>query len=235
MAKIPRLTPDQPLPSPFRRNWLWFSCQLVLRSLFVVWLRYRARGHERLPADRGALLLINHQSHLDPLLVGLPLERPISYVARHNLFPLPVLGWILRNTYVMPINQQRPGAAVVRECVRRLEHGFLVGFFPEGSRTRDGQIAPLKPGFAMILRRARVPVFPVGVAGAYQAFRRGSRMVRPGAVRVVFGKPLDWEELEPLLPREREPELLRLVRRRIVGCHEEAERWRQRARRRDGP
>ncbi|NOX53081.1 MAG: 1-acyl-sn-glycerol-3-phosphate acyltransferase [Planctomycetes bacterium] len=218
------------LPSPQRRNWVWFSLQMLLRFFFVEWLGYRARGHEKLPREGGALLLINHQSHLDPLLVGLPLRRPISYVARHNLFPVPIVGWILRRTYVMPINQNQPGASVIREAVRRLEHGFLVGIFPEGSRTNDGKVAELKPGFAMLLRRAHVPVYPVGVAGAFEVFPRGSCVIKPGRVRVVFGDPFEPPELQDLCQRGREPELLRLVRGRIIQCQREAEQWRRRSR-----
>ncbi|HID21961.1 MAG TPA: 1-acyl-sn-glycerol-3-phosphate acyltransferase [Planctomycetaceae bacterium] len=218
------------LPSPQRRNWVWFNIQMVLRVFFVEWLGYRARGHEKLPRDGGALLLINHQSHLDPLLVGLPLQRPISYIARHNLFPVPVVGWILRNTYVMAINQDQPGASVIREAVRRLEHGFLVGIFPEGSRTNDGEVAELKPGFAMLLRRAHVPVYPVGVAGAFEVFPRGSVVIKPGRVRVVFGDPFPPQQLRELCQRGREPELIHLVRSRIIQCQRDAERWRRRSR-----
>ncbi len=230
MSKIPKLSLDQPLPDPRHRNLLWISAQTLLQNLFVVWLNYRARGQEQLDRVSGALLLINHQSHLDPLLVGLSLRRPISYVARHNLFPVPFVGWVLRRTYVMPLNQQRPGTVLIRECVRRLNHGFLVGIFPEGSRTRDGNVAPLKPGFTTILRRTEVPVFPVGVAGGFQVFPRGSKFIKPGVVRVVYGKPFTSQELKPLLARDREPELLDLVRRRIIECYQEAEHWRQLAR-----
>ena len=101
------------LPDPLSRNAHWRTIQFVLQIVVCVWLRYRARGMEHLPKQGGALLLINHQSYLDPLLVGLPLQRPVSYLARDSLFRVPVIGWILRNTYVMPINREAASTAAI--------------------------------------------------------------------------------------------------------------------------
>src|SRR5215207_9434188 len=129
--------PDDLLGSPLRRNWIWLSFQVAMRIIFAVWLRYRARGLEHVPATGGGLILANHQSFLDPLMIGLPLHRPVSFLARENLFQVPVIGWILRRTYVMPINQMA-GTSGLRELLKRLDKGFLVGIFPEGSRSPDG-------------------------------------------------------------------------------------------------
>ena len=102
MPTAKQINNRQALPSPTRRNWVWFSIQMILRFFYIVWLRYRARGHEKLPPSTGALLLLNHQSFLDPLLVGLPLQRPVSYVARDSLFPVPVVGWFWRPPLFFP-------------------------------------------------------------------------------------------------------------------------------------
>jgi 1-acyl-sn-glycerol-3-phosphate acyltransferase len=213
------------LPDPIRPNRLWRICRFVLRNAFVFWLDYRARGHERLP-DGGALVLANHESFLDPFLIGLPLQRPISYLARHNLFPVPVVGLVLRNTYVMPINRDAAGTGSIREGVRRMRHGFLVGIFPEGTRSQDGQLGELKPGFIALLRQARSPVVPVGVSGARFILPRGGKWIRRGRVRVAYGPPIAWEELEPLAQRGREAELLAFVRARMLSVRQEAIEWR---------
>lgn len=209
---------------PQKRNWIWFSLQQVLQVLFVLFFRYRARGYEKLPPG-GALLLINHQSMLDPLLVGLPLKRPVSYVARESLFRVPLLGWLLQRTYVIPINRESAGTQVIRESTRRMQQGFLVGVFPEGTRTRDGNLGPLKPGFVALVRRARVPVYPVGIAGAYRILPRGTKIPRPRKVRVVFGDPLTDEELQEGLQRGNEERLVQLVTSRIEECVREASEW----------
>ena len=213
------------LPHPTRRNFAWWSIQLVLRHLFVVWFRYRARGVEKIPVRGGGLVLVNHQSFLDPLLVGAALSRPVSYLARDSLFRVPIVGAILRATYVKPINRESAGTASIRGAVARMEHGFLVGIFPEGTRTRDGSIGVFKPGFVAMIRRTRLPVYPVGIAGANEAFPRDGWQIRPRQIRVVFGDPFTPEELEPLSRRGCEEELLAVVRERVVRCQREAQAW----------
>ena len=214
------------LPPPMDRGPLWFTLQILLQNFFCVWLGYRAWGHERLEKEGGALILANHQSFLDPLLVGLPLRRPVSFLARANLLSVPVVGWILRHTFVMPINQEAASTASLRETIRRLHHGFLVGVFPEGTRSPDGNMSELKPGFAAIVRRAKHPVYPVGIAGAYQALPIKSWFLKPTRVRVVFGEPLSVAELEKYASREQDAALIELVRTRIAACCEAAEVWR---------
>jgi 1-acyl-sn-glycerol-3-phosphate acyltransferase len=213
--------------SPPRRNWVWLMFQLPLRLFFAVWLRYRARGISHLASTRGGLLLGNHQSFLDPLLIGLPLNRPVSFLARDTLFPVPVVGWILRKTFVMPLNRDGGSSAAIRATLARMEQGFLVGLFPEGTRSADGRLGPLKPGFAALVRRANVPVYPVGIAGANRALGRGAWFLRPARVRVVFGEAISTDELAPLCARGREHDLVELVRARISECQRQAEQWRQ--------
>lgn len=208
---------------PLRRNGVWRSIQLLLQGAFAVLFRYRALGVEHIPRTGGALLLINHQSHLDPLLVGLPLDRPVSYLARDSLFRVPIIGWILRKTYVVPIKRDSPGSSSIRQATERLRQGFLVGVFPEGTRSRDGRLGPLKPGFVSLIRRGRVPVIPVGIAGGHEAFPPGALLIRPTRVCVVFGNSLPSEEVERLSGRGHEEELMALARERIRQCQEEAE------------
>lgn len=215
-----------PLPPPKVRNLLWRSLQMLLQTFFCFWLGYRARGHQQLEDADGGLVLANHQSFLDPLLIGLPLHRPISYLARDSLFRVPVIGWILRNTYVMPISREAAATATMRETIRRMQHGFLVGMFPEGTRTETGAMGDLKPGFVALIRRAKVPVYPVGIAGGFQALGRRSWFLRPTRVRVVVGAPITVGELEQFAGRDQDPALIEFVRKRIADCFEEAEAWR---------
>jgi len=215
-----------PLPPPKTRNYLWRSVQFLLQNLFCFWLGYRARGYQRLDDAEGGLILANHQSFLDPLLVGLPLHRPISYLARDSLFRVPVIGWILTNTYVMPINREAASTASLRETIRRMQHGYLVGIFPEGTRTETGAVGEFKPGFIAVVRRGKMPIYPVGIAGGIQALGRKSWFLRPARVRVVVGEPITLQDLEPFASRDQDQALIDFVRNRIIACYEEAEAWR---------
>ena len=215
------------VPSPLVRGWLWVILQTIIRSFFNVWLGYRAIGFQPLEKEGGALILANHQSFLDPLLIGIPLHRPISFLARETLFHSPVLGWILRNTHVMSINQEAASTASMRQTIRALQQGYLVGIFPEGTRTENGLMNELKPGFTAIVRRAKHPIYPVGIAGAYQALPMKSGFLKPTRVRVVFGKPITLAELEQFSGRDQDAALIELVRSRIAACCDAAEIWRK--------
>ncbi len=212
--------------SPTVRSPLWFSLQVVIQTFFLFWLGYRATGYKRLEQEQGALILANHQSFLDPLVVGLPFRRPISFLARDSLFCIPLIGWLLKNTHVMPINQQAASTTSLRDTIRRLHAGWLVGIFPEGTRSPTGDLGELKPGFAAIIRRAKLPVYPVGISGAYQALPMGGWFLKPARVRVVFGEPLTVEILEQYASRDQEAALVELVRSRIAACCEAADVWR---------
>lgn len=213
------------LPHPTRRNWCWLILQFALRMTCVVFLRYRAAGLRNVPSCGGGLYLVNHQSFVDPLLVGLPLQRPVSFLARDNLFRVPVIGWILRNTYVMPINRRSASSASIKAAAARMEHGFAVGIFPEGTRSSSGEMNPFKPGFIALVRRAKVPVYPVGIAGADRAMPRSSLFLHFSQVRVVFGEPISVDDLQQLTVKGQEQAFLQVAEQRVRECQQAAQQW----------
>ncbi|MCX7418889.1 MAG: lysophospholipid acyltransferase family protein [Planctomycetia bacterium] len=210
---------SQPLvdENPKQRNWVWRTIQIVLQLLFSLFLRYRAHGHRELEQHSGMLFLINHQSFLDPLLVGLPLSRPVCFLARDSLFRVPVVGWVLRSTYVMPINRESASTAVMRQSIAKLRAGYWLGIFPEGTRSVDGQLGELKPGFLAIVRRAQVPVCVVGIDGSQRAYGRGALFPRIAKVSVYFDTPIMPDELKTLLERGEE-HLLNQIRSRLEAA-----------------
>ena len=205
-----------------RRNFVWLGMQFLLQPFFVIWFRYRASGIENLPPESGALLLINHQSYLDPLLVGIGLRRPVSYLARDSLFRVPILGALLRKTYVMSINRNAGGTESLRLSINRLKEGYLVGIFPEGTRTTDGELGDLKPGFIAIVRRSKSPVIPVGICGADRAMPKGSLFVFPKKIRVHYGKPLDPDKIKELTKRGHEDEFVEYVTTELKQAMQQA-------------
>lgn len=220
------MSASEVLPNPTQRNLVWRVIQIFFKIFSTIWLRLRVQGKERLPTAGGALLLANHQSFLDPLLIGVALTRPISFLARDNLFRVPCIGWILKNTYVMSIRREAAGTESIRKTIARLEHGFYVGLFPEGTRTQDGKVGFVKPGFVALARRSQVPIVPVGIAGAFQAMPRKSLFIRPCAVRVVYGEPISVEQVRELSVKGREAEFIQLVTDRITAAYQQAELWR---------
>ncbi len=174
---------------------LYATVRFCFRCLTVVLLRFRASGQEHWPASGGALVCANHQSYLDPVLVGVACPRHMNYLARKSLFNLPVLRWWIRQLDAIPIDRDGMGLGGLKETMRRLRRGELVLIFPEGTRTEDGELQPLKPGFLAVARRSGVPLVPVGIDGAFQAWPRQRRWPGFGLVRMHVGPPLSREEV----------------------------------------
>jgi 1-acyl-sn-glycerol-3-phosphate acyltransferase len=181
--------------SELQRDVLWHTLQSLLRFIFTVFFSYRAYGMENLPKKGGVLILSNHQSFLDPILLSLLLTRPMSYLAKSELFANPVFGRLIQSLHAYPVDQGRGDLGAIRETVRRLQEGHLLNIFPEGSRTEDGEIGKIERGAALVIRRANVPVLPVAIEGSFQAWPRNRRIPMPHPVKVLYGKPLQIEGL----------------------------------------
>jgi 1-acyl-sn-glycerol-3-phosphate acyltransferase len=202
---------------------LWRTLRIPFWLFCHLWLRLRVSGREHLELTRGGLLLVNHQSFLDPLLVAVFLGRPVSYLARDSLFRVPVLGWILRKTHVIPISREAARGGSIRVALERLENGFLVGIFPEGTRSPDGQVHKFRPGFLALARRTQQPIYPVGIVGADHVMPRGALWIRPGRIQIVFGTPLTVDELRQLSEVNDDAALSEMARSRVEQCTAEAE------------
>jgi 1-acyl-sn-glycerol-3-phosphate acyltransferase len=187
----------------------WFLCR--------TWLRVTCSGRENLDNTKGGLFLINHQSFLDPLLVAVLLTRPVSYLARDSLFQVPVLGWLLRRTYVMPISREAARGGSIRLAVQRIQEGYLVGVFPEGTRSSGTEVRAFRPGFLAMVRRTNQPVYPVGLCGADRAMPRGAWFIRPCRIHIDYGQPFTPDELS-LLASDDDNGFSALAHRRVTGC-----------------
>lgn len=176
------------------QRWWYGFCQLWCQWGLVLGYRYRVWGREHVPRRGGVLLVSNHQSFLDPVLVAAGLPRQVHYMARRSLFRVPGFRGLIRSLNAFPVRRGGVDLSAVRETVARLGAGELVLVFPEGTRTDDGRIQPLRRGVELLARRARVPIVPVVIDGAYEAWPRSRRWPRLGTIRVEFGRPIRWQE-----------------------------------------
>lgn len=187
------LTRDRSLPSL-----VWYrAVQYLLAVLATVLMRWRATGQGNIPPTGGVLLVSNHLSFLDVVFLGLPLRRPLNYMARSTLF-VSILGWFIRSVGAFPIQREGMGASGMKETLRRVRAGGIVTLFPEGTRSYDGQLGPLKPGIAVLVQRVGVPVIPAGVAGMFEVWPRSRPFPVPHPVRIHYGRPIYPNELEGL-------------------------------------
>ena len=174
-------------------------------------------GLENIDNTKGGLLLVNHQSFLDPLLAALSLTRPVSYLARDSLFKLPVLGWLLRHTYVIPISREAARGGSIRLALERLEQGYLIGIFPEGTRSSGTEVRVFRPGFLAVVRRTNQPVYPVGIVGSDRVMPRGAWFIRPGRIQVVYGTPFTPDEMASWQSSD-DAAFCELARQRVSEC-----------------
>lgn len=200
------------------RKRLWYRLtQYVCGGFFRVWFRLRRSGHRGVPMTGPAVFVCNHQSHLDPVLVGVMCRRQIAYMARDTLFT-GILGPLIRSYDAIPIDREGTGLAGIRATLKRIKQGDAVLLFPEGTRSPDGQIGPLQPGFIALVRRGKAAIIPVAVDGPFQALPRGALVPRPVRIGLCYGQAIPIEETASLSDET----LLELVNARIRECKREA-------------
>ena len=171
----------------YRCGWIFF------RVLFTVYLRWRAFNAERVPRTGSVILACNHASILDPPVVGCALHRQINYLARATLFDIPVVGWLFRKWNSIPIDRDGGNAAGLRIILERLHAGNGIILFPEGTRTRDGNLQPAHSGIGLIVAKSDAPVVPVRTFGTFEAWGRNQKLPHPKRVVVKYGEPLRFE------------------------------------------
>lgn len=164
----------------------------------MLFVRVRVHHVDRFPPYGPMLICSNHQSNLDPVVMGVICPFPINYLAKESLFDFAPLGWFLSWNDCLPIEREAGAIGGIKRTLKRLKQGEPVLMFPEGSRSPDGELQPIKSGFCMMARRMKVPVVPVAIAGAWEAYPRQAKFPRLGNVQVVVGDPINFAQYESL-------------------------------------
>ena len=163
--------------------------------MYRTYFRWRVFHPERVPPTGSVILAANHESFLDPMLVGAGLERDINYLARESLFRFPGIGGLLRSWNSVPVDRDGGGAAGLRTILDRLLVGGAIVLFPEGTRSRDGQLQKARSVIGLTVIKSAAPVVPVRVFGTYEAWGRHMKLPMPYSVAVKYGEPLRFEKL----------------------------------------
>ena len=183
--------------------------------------RFRVRGDENIPASGAAILVCNHVSFVDPVLLMAASPRPIRFIMDHAIFRIPLLGWFFRLAKAIPIAPRKVDPQVHDQAFARaravLDDGDLLCIFPEGAITRDGEMGPFRPGMSRLLETHPVPVVPLALHNLWGSFfsrTEGKAMRRPfrrgvwNRVGLVAGAPVPASEASPERLRERVARLL---------------------------
>lgn len=176
---------------PAERLWLWQAAFPPVRALAGAIVPVEVHGSERVPRERGCILAANHVSWYDPPALEFGLGIPIRWMAKREVFEWPLLGGVLRGIGCFPVRRGEADRRALETALRVLAAGRPLGFFPEGTRSRDGRLRRAKPGIGFLARQSGVPLVPIAIEGTYGI----SPGLRPARVRISVGEPFRAEDL----------------------------------------
>jgi 1-acyl-sn-glycerol-3-phosphate acyltransferase len=191
--------------------------QIFFRIYFFIYHRVSVKGLTELKKFLAArngkpvILAANHESYLDPPLVGMLYPRAIRFIAWDGLFKVPLFASLIRALGAVPVNQQNKNSAanLLRDVIGFIRNGYSVLIFPEGERSPDGNLRPLEGGVALIALKTEIPIVPVWIDGTFEAYPILRKFPRPYRVAVTFGEPIFTEDLPVDMPeKERRRTLL---------------------------
>lgn len=175
-------------------NPVYRFCYTITRTMARVAFNFRVVHPEHLIEDGPALICSNHVSFFDPPFVSISFQKEIHFLARHTLYSNAAARWIFPRLNVTPIDQDRASMAGLKTAIRILKEGHRVLIFPEGSRSADGKMLPAAGGAGLVVAKARVPVVPIRLFGAYEALPFGAAKPRFTTATAVVGEPLSFPE-----------------------------------------
>ncbi|MFD2214218.1 MULTISPECIES: lysophospholipid acyltransferase family protein [Metabacillus] len=157
----------------------------VVAGILKPTFRIKVEGLEHFPKEGGVLLCTNHISNLDPPVVGVTAPRKVLFMAKDELFQVPVLKQLLNNFGTFPVKRGGGDREALRAGLKVLKEGNVLGLFPEGTRSKDGKLGKGMPGAGFFALRSTAAVVPCAIIGPYKSF---------STLRVVYGKPINMEE-----------------------------------------
>ncbi len=153
-------------------------CTAVLKPFY----RIKVIGQENFPKEQGVLLCTNHIDNLDPPVVGLTAPRPVHFMAKEELFQLPVLKAVLPNVNAFPVKRGLSDRQAIRKALELLRSGQVVGMFPEGTRSKTGELGKGLTGAGFFALKGDALVMPCAIIGPYRPFKQ---------LKVIYGEPID--------------------------------------------
>ncbi len=178
-----------------QRMTFWYLLGYSLsKAIAKTFFSYRVIGAENIIEEGPAIIAPNHASFLDPPLAGVACKRAIHYLARKSLLDWPIMGPLMPEWNVIPVDPKNAERSALMGIIRVIRAGGAALIFPEGTRTPDGRLQPAQPGIGMIVAKTGAPVVPMRIFGSFDAFPRDRKTPRRVPITVVVGPPLRFEE-----------------------------------------
>ncbi|WP_101772926.1 lysophospholipid acyltransferase family protein [Peptostreptococcus faecalis] len=158
----------------------------ILSIFFSIIYRIEILGSEKLPNEGKQIIIANHKHNFDPLLMIMAVKnRRIIPVAKQELFKIPIIKTILVKFEVIPIDRKNPGLSTVKNILKQIKTGRVLGIFPEGTRSEMDSFLPAKPGVALFAIKSKADIVPMSIISSYKPFSK---------VKIVIGDVIDMSE-----------------------------------------
>lgn len=212
--------PEKKLSYEWQPSQAWYrGVRLFFKLLFSTLWPLRVEGTENMPSEGAAIIVCNHLSMIDPFVVGYAANRMTNFMAKEELFGVPVVGFIIRKIGAFPVDRTRRDAASMRTALTVLKSDEILGMFPEGTRSATGEMLELRTGAARLAARTRTPIIPAAVHNTDHALPPG-KFVRPARISIRFGPPFELTNLYDRNAKGEEMErALATIKDRIEALH----------------
>lgn len=162
-------------------------------TLCKLYFRVEFEGEHYVPLHGPVIVAPNHVSYLDPIWISLPIKRPLRYMTWDRMFKVPLLGPLMRAYGAFPVNVEKGDRAALKHSLLHLRAGGGLVIFPEGGRTRTGELMPFKPGVIRLALDTQVSIVPVTIIGGYRAFSPHHKFPRPYKLKIIYHAPLQLD------------------------------------------
>jgi 1-acyl-sn-glycerol-3-phosphate acyltransferase len=177
---------------PFPSLFMYYAFKwLVVSPMLHTYWQGKIYGAEKIPKKGPFLVVSNHASNYDPVLLSCCVGRPVAYMAKEELFEIPVLKTAMKIYGAYPVNRERAGSGTIKAAMEYLENGWGLGVFMGGTRTADGKIADPKAGAALIAAKAQVPVIPISLWGTHELEVPGRKIPAAAPLTIRIGDILE--------------------------------------------
>jgi 1-acyl-sn-glycerol-3-phosphate acyltransferase len=207
--------------SAWRTLFLWTFIICILRLLLRIFYRYKCYGREHVPRTGPILFIANHQSNFDPAIIGvLVSDRPFKGIAKEELFNSKLLTAYMRGFGVISIKRGESDVSAVRSALEELALGRCVMMFPEGTRTKDGEIGKFQRGFWLLVKKSKATIVPIGFDGAFDAYPIGSKPKLRGTIHAVAGTPIASEDVLSMGEEDGTEHVRSIIEGLMLQCRE---------------
>ena len=180
----------------------------TVMGIYKLFYNFKIEGWENVPEKEGVIIASNHRSYADPVILTMPMKRPVTYMAKEELFHNKIFGAFIRFLGAFPVKRGAGDMQVIDDCVDILESGRNVVIFPEGTRSKENKVGRGKTGVALIAAKSGADVLPMGIVF------EGPKLHFRSKVTLKIGKLIKSEELDI---GDGSPKQLKLIKKRIMA------------------